>query len=158
MAASIITIADAVVVELNEPDNAWSLPFTASRVYVPVRDLKDMAESREIVVGVVPKSLKPRLLNRAGANMYDYFIDIGIQRVIGVGPMSDADINAAADPLMSLAEEVVSAFFLEDLPIVGWNVTPKCIDAENTPIYHPPDIDEKKLFTTVVTLNYRLGR
>lgn len=152
MSSIIIQIADAVTVELNETE--WSLPFRATRVYVPVHELRDLSV---LAVTVVPKSLKPRLLNRAGANMYDYFIDIGIQQVIGVGPMTDSEINAAADPLMALAEEIVGSFFLEDLK-VSFTPLPKCIDAENVPIYHPSDIDEKRLFTTVVTLNYRVGR
>lgn len=155
MAAVILQIADAVTTELNEGDNNWSLPFIARRVYVPLRDLKDMID---LTVSVVPKSLKPVLLNRAGANLYDYLIDIGIQQVIGVGPMTDAEIVAASDPIMSLAEEITSAFFLELLPIPYMQPLPRCIDAENQPIFHAPDIDEKRLFTTIVTLNFRLGR
>ena len=153
MAAVIITIADAVAAELNEKE--WSLPFTATRVYVPVHELRDLST---LTVTVVPKSLKPTLLSRSGANLYDYLIDIGIQQLIGQGQMTDAQINSAADPLMALAEEIVSEFFLENLVVPGLVPLPKCIDAENTPIYHPQDIDEKRVFTTVITLNYRQGR
>lgn len=153
--AIILKIADAVTTELNESDNNWSLPFTAERVYVPLHDLRQLTT---LTVSVVPKSLKPVLLNRRGDNLYDYLIDIGIQQVIGTGPMTDAEIVAASDPIMGLAQEITDEFFLELLPIPYMDPLPRCIDAENEPIYHAPDIDEKRLFTTIVTLNFRLGR
>lgn len=152
MAAVIIEIADAVVEVLNEA--VLSLPFTAKRLYVPIHEIRDL---KDLTVSVVPSSLNPRILDRAGRNMYDYFIDIGIQQLIGVGKLSDEEINSACDPLMQLAEEIISELFLIELPIAH-DPPPRCIDADNMPIYDPHHIDERRVFTSLVTLNFRQGR
>jgi hypothetical protein len=154
MSSSVITqIADAIVAELNS--NTWSLPFTAERFYVPIHDIQIL---NVITVSVVPRGLKPTLLSRAGDLLYDYFVDIGVQQVIGLGTMTNDEINTAADPLMALCQEILEYFFTSLLPIPYMSPVPRCIDAENLPIYHPPDLDQRRLFTSIITLDYRLGR
>lgn len=150
MAAVIVSIADAVVAALNGA--TLSLPFTATRVYVPVHSITDL---KCLTVSVVPATLEGALLNRSGRNLFDYQIHVGIQKTIGSGTMTDAEINAAADPLMLLAEEVGDLFdgkLLESTPAA------RCIDVKNAPIFAPDHLDEKRLFTSLVTLTFRLGR
>ena len=72
--ATILTIADAVVAELN--GTSFSLPFTATRAYIPRFDLADMATLR---VTVVPKGLEIAAGSR-GKDQHDYRVDVGVQQ------------------------------------------------------------------------------
>lgn len=150
MSAVIISIAEAVKDALNGA--SLSLAFTAERVYVPIHEMRDLAGLK---VSVVPATLEGRLIDRSGRNLYDYAIHVGIQKSIGQGAMSYADINSAADPLMGLCEEIADIFDGKAL-----NSTPvaRCVDTKNEPIYSPLHIDEKRVFTSLITLVFRLGR
>jgi hypothetical protein len=148
--AIIVIIADAVTAALNGA--SLSQVFTAERAYVPIHELKDLSTLR---VSVVAASLEGALLDRSGRNLYSYVIDVGVQQAIGRGPMSAADINVVSDPLMLLAQEIADLFdgqSLETYPRA------RCVDVKNVPIYVPQHIDEMRVFTSVVSLTFRLGR
>lgn len=152
MAAYLVEIADEVTTVLNAA--TLSLSFTANRVYIPVHNIRELGD---LTVSVVPTTLTPSLIDRSGRSMYDYFVDVAIQQSIGEGPLSDAEINAACDPLMLLGEEVISLFSGKSLAI-SRTPHPRCVDAKNQPVFYPPHLDELRVFTSLVTLNYRLGR
>lgn len=152
MAAVIVEIAEAVKDALNAA--TLSQVFTASRVYVPVHELRDL---KDLTVSVVPVDIENQLLDRRGDKLYTHHVDIGIQRVIGQGRMTDDEINAAVDPLMQLAQEMIDLFFPRELPIPTPPV-PRCTDAQNRPIFAPAHLDEKRVFTSLVTLGFKQGR
>lgn len=150
MSAVIVDLADAVVDKLNAA--SLSQLFTAERTYVPVHGLEQLSDLK---VSVVPTGLTATTLERSTANLYEYVIDIGIQRGIGRGSMTPAEINAACDPLMLLAQEIVDLFSDKRLSTY---TDAFCSDFTNTPIFHPPHIDEHRVFTSVVSLTFKLRR
>lgn len=151
MAAAMVEIVDAVVTALNSATLSQS--FTAIRQYVPVHEIRHLVD---LTVTVVPREIDPKILNRDGKNIYDYIIDVGIQKVIGQGAMTNDEINAACDPLMQLAQEIIDLFFFEVLSIASYP-NPRCVDANNVPIFAPLHLDEKRIFTSIITMNFRLG-
>lgn len=152
MASVTIEIADAVANALSTA--SLSLPFTVTRHYVPIHELRNL---KDLTISVVPASVDPKILDRSGHQIYDYLIDVGIQKFIGQGGMTEQEIHAVCDPLMQLAEEIVDLFFFELLPI-SVDPSPRCIDADQKPIFHPEHLDEKRVFTSLVTLNFRQCR
>jgi hypothetical protein len=149
MSATMTDIAEAVLTALNM--STLSQSFTATRSYVPVRKLEELSTLR---VTVVASSLEMVLLDRSGRGQFDYVVDIGVQKNIGSGPMTEAQVVAACDPLMLLTEEIVDLFRFEALGSTGAT----CIEARNNPIFVPSHIDEKRVFTSVISLTFQVTR
>lgn len=146
--AIVIQVADAVAAELNSA--SLSQPFTAHRGYRPVQNIADMP----LTITVVPIARRSILLNRAGASFNDYTIDIGIDKRLPEGPLTDDEINAFCDPLMFLCEEIVALFYeskLTDYPDA------RCTNVNNEPIFAPHRIDDLRTFTSIITLTFRVG-
>ena len=141
--ALIIDIADALVAELNGA--AFGMPFTATRVYVPRFDLEEMGTLR---VTVVPKGVDISTASRSG-HQHDYRVDVGVQRKFETG---DA---AELDPLMDLVEEIADHF---RGAVLGTDPEAACIGVENGPIYAQEHMREGRLFTSILTLTFRVWR
>jgi len=139
----LLLIADAVVESLNAA--SLSQELTAKRHYQPVFDLPDMAD---LHVSVVPKGIEV-LASSRNQNQHDYAIDIGIQQKV-------ADDNEA-DGLMTLAEEIADHFRLSRLPIDGFGSVP-VLKVETNPIFAPEHLAEKRVFTSIITLTFRVLR
>jgi hypothetical protein len=151
--SQVMIIADAVRDTMNA--HAFSIPFVAQRAYVPIHEMRGL---QDLAVTVVAKDIVSPLLDRQGRRLCSYMIDVGIQKIIGSGPMSEDQIAAANDPLMTLAEEIIDYFFALDsnsLPGVPECV---CTEALNEPIYHPDHVDERRVFTSVITFTFKLAR
>ena len=149
MAAPILVIADAVVSTLNGA--SLSQTFTAARYYVPVQELKDLGT---LTVSVVPTAIDSELIARNGMNKEEYLIDIGVQKVIGTGPMTNDQVKAATDPYMGLMDEIATLF--KGTVVVGTSA--RCVNVKNAPIFVPSMIDEMRLFTSILVLTFRMIR
>ena len=139
----VIDIADAVTDELNA--GSFGQTFIAERLYRPEFDL---AEFKTLRVTVVPKGLSTSGLSR-GQNQYDVSVDVAVQKKL------TTEDDAEIDPLMSLVEELADFFRLRRLagsPGAAW------LKTENAPVYAPEHLETKKLFTSVLTFTFRLGR
>lgn len=150
MPATLVAIAEAVKDALNT--TGFSLAFTATRVYVPVHRQEDLAT---LTVSVVPTGLSIAPLDRAGTGMIDYTIDVGIQQRIGPTALTPAEIAAACDPLMALAEEIADHFRTTALASIG---VARAVAVAHAPVFAPAHLDEHRVFTTVLSLTYRKGR
>lgn len=144
--ATIIAIADAVVAAINAGTFAYPHPVAAGREYVPVHELDDLVD---LAVTVVPTGLTASLLDRGSRYLFDYLIDIGIQR-------RTEPTNAERDAMMYLVEQVVDLLRVNPLALPAG--VARCVGVANAPIFVPQHLDEKRVFTSVVTLTYRLGR
>lgn len=153
MAAIIIDIADAVAATLNAA--TLSQAFVAQRSYIPVHEIKDLVD---LHVTVVPSEMDAALLDRQGRKLRSYMIDVGIQKVVGRGPMSNQDFNDGADPLMILSEEITNLFDRQHLAIAYDTINLLCTEVKNMPIYSPHHLDEQRVFTSVVRLTFKVGR
>lgn len=149
MSAAIVDIADAVVAALNGASLSQS--FTAERSYVPVHELRDLSDLK---VSVVMAGVAGTLLDRSGRQDYENTIDVGVQKSIGSGAMTTADIRAACDPLMTFCQEIADLFLSAPIGVAGVS----CTAADFRPIYAPMHIDEKRVFTSVITLTFKQAR
>jgi len=141
--STLIAIADAVVESLNA--GSFSHAFTAARHYQPVFDLPEMAT---LHVSVVPKAIDV-LASSRNQNQHDYAIDIGIQQKV-------AD-DTEADGLMALAEEIADHFRLGRVQVTGVGSVP-IFKVSAEPVFAPEHLTEKRLFTSIVTLTFRVLR
>jgi hypothetical protein len=142
----ITTIADAVVTELNgAAPGTFAQPFTAARHYRPQFDL---AELKTVRVSVVPKAVGITGLMR-NANQHDVSIDVAVQKK--VSPTDAAEL----DGLMLLTEQIADFFRLRRLsalPEALWTKT------DNVPVYSPEHLEQKQVFTSILTLTFRVVR
>lgn len=142
----ITTIAEAVVTELNGvPAGTFDQAFTAARHYRPQFDL---AELKTLRVSVVPRSIDITGLMR-NANQHDVAIDVAVQKK--VNPADTAELDA----LMLLTEQIAEFFRLRrlaGLPEALWTKT------DNVPVYSPEHLEQKQVFTSVLTLTFRVVR
>jgi len=144
--STVIDVADAVVASLNAPGApGFALPFTAVRKYVPAVELSDLAD---LNVTVVPKAAEITTATRT-SSYFDCTIDIGIQR--RVNPDEPAELDALAD----LAEQIVDHLRLkplEALPEAAW------MDIAHEPVFATEHLDQQRVFTSVVSVTYRVRR
>jgi hypothetical protein len=141
--STVIDVADAVVASLNA--GSFALPFTAARKYVPAVELSDLAD---LNVTVVPKSAEITTATRT-SSYFDCTIDIGIQQK--VNPNEPAELDALAD----LAEQIVDHLRLsplDALPEAVW------LSIANEPVFAPEHLDQQRVFTSVVSVTYRVRR
>jgi len=141
--STVIDVADAVVASLNA--GSFGIPFTSARSYVPVVELSDLAE---LIVTVVPKSAEITTATRT-SSYFDCTIDIGIQQKVNPDELSELD--ALAD----LAEQIVDHLRLESLdalPEAAW------LSIANEPVFAPEHLDQQRVFTSVVSVTYRVRR
>ena len=142
----ITTIADAIVTELNAATpGTFAQAFTAARHYRPQFDL---AELKTLRLSVVPKAIGITGLMR-NANQHDVSIDVAVQKK--VSSTDAAELNG----LMLLTEQIADFFRLRRLtalPEALWTKT------DNVPVYSPEHLETKQVFTSVLTLTFRVVR
>ena len=143
--ALVIDIADAVVAALNGSQQV----FTAERRVRPNFELADLADLR---VTVVPKGFEASVASRS-LSQYDVQVDVGIQKKLAAGAEEDAEVAT----MCGLVEEV--ADFLKGKPLEGdgWRAS-WVRPAVNEPVYSIEHLAEKRVFTSVLTLTYRVMR
>ncbi len=141
--STLIAIADAVVESLNSA--SFSQALTAERHYQPVFDLPEMAD---LHVSVVPKGVEV-LASSRNQNQHDYAIDIGVQQKVAG--------DTEADALMTLAEEIADHFRLGRVQVDGVGSVP-VLKVATEPVFAPEHLTEKRLFTSIITLTFRVLR
>jgi hypothetical protein len=142
MAATIVDIAASVTTELNA--HSFSQPISATRAYLPTFELVTMAS---LHVTVVPRSIASKSLDRQ-RDSYDYEIDVAVQQKI------DPTL-ANLDSLVLLVEEIADHFRHE--PLSGLPAA-RCVGVQNTPVYAAEHLLELRVFTSVLTLTFRMWR
>jgi len=142
MAATILSIANAVVDELN--GSVFSMPLEAERHYQPQFELSEMTTLR---VSVVPRSVTSKGLDR-NRDSFDYRVDVAVQQKVDPTPEN-------LDALMALVEEIADHFRSE--PLSGFP-NARCTEVENVPVYAVEHLDEFRQFTSVVTLTFKVWR
>lgn len=135
-------IAQTVANELNT--QPFSQAFTACRYYRPQFSLEELAALR---VSVVPRSLTLAPATRAKST-WEVAVDIAIQRRL-LDPGNIIEI----DTLVSLVEEVIA--FLDGRRLAAYPQA-AFVGIENDPAYAVEHIDELSVFTSVVTVRYRV--
>ncbi|OQA04260.1 MAG: hypothetical protein BWY69_00044 [Planctomycetes bacterium ADurb.Bin401] len=137
---NVIDLADQVALSLNSEN--YNLSFTAIRTLFPFYELKDLAT---LHVTVVPKSINIESANRS-SNEYDYQVDIAIQKAIK--SPDDREVNS----LMDLATDIAKSFRGK----VFHNLGTVCFKQTIDPLYSVEHIQPPSVFTSVVTLNFKV--
>lgn len=136
-----IDIADAIVTELQAA--SFSEPLVISRRALPEFELSEL---KDLTVTVVPKSVEITNITRDSSS-FDVAVDIGIQQKIG------KDTDAEVQRLSGIVTELVS-YLNRRTPASLPGVQFKSI--ANEPVYAPEHLSQKRLFTSVITLHYKV--
>ncbi len=143
-----IDIADAVVNEL--ASGTFSQLINVTHRVLPEYEL---AELKELQVTVVPAAVEISSGSRT-LSQYDVRIDIGIQKKLPLTsetPGSNLDTEVAQ--LCGLVDEVaefIKRRSLQDARYALW------LRTANEPIYAADHLTERRLFTSVLTVTYRV--
>lgn len=139
-AAAILTLADAVVADLNATQ--FSVPVQAQRGYLPTFELPEMDR---LQVTVVPRQDDGRLDTRE-SSAHEYQLDIGVQQ-----KPKKLD-NAHLDPLVLLTQEIADHFRFGRVGHASL-VSPKV-----RILYLQEHLQKFHQFTAVVTLSFKGSR
>lgn len=139
----IADIADAVVAYLNDPARGFVMSFRGQRSYRPRVDL---AQMQDVMVTVVPKAVTSTTASRLMAQD-DVQIDVAVQKKL-TAPADDR--LAEADELMGLVEAIANSLRARPMGDGAW------LSQTNEPIYAPEHLDQFEVFTSVLTVTYRL--
>jgi len=145
--ALVIDIADVVVALLNGDDADFSQDFEAQRKVRPSFELADLTDLR---VTVVPKAVETSIASRS-LSQYDVQVDVGIQKKLPAG--ADEEVEVAT--MCGLVEEVADFLKGKRLEGTGWSAS-WVRPAVNEPVYSTEHLAEKRVFTSVLTLTYRV--
>ena len=141
--SAIIDIADAVTAELAAGAGSFSQSFTPQRGVLPDFELADLQDLR---VTVVPRGVEITGSSRT-MSQHDVQIDVGVQKKLGT------DLDTEVAELVGLVEEISNYLKRRSLaaaPQACW------VKTANEPVYAPDHLADKRLFTSVLTLTYRL--
>lgn len=139
--ATIVELTTAVTDKLNA--TSFSLFFVATRYYRPRHELRSL---QTLAVSVVPRAAtitpESRTLDR-----WEYQIDVAIQK-----KLADESVEEI-DPLMELVDEIAREFRLWRPPTHPEAV---CAEVANEPIYAVEHLEQLRVFTSVITLTFRM--
>lgn len=145
--------AQAVTDLLNdEPAGTWGQTIVVERRYVPVLDLATIGD--DLSIQVVPRADRSTGLARAGPQLHDLQIDIGIQKRLepGTDPQKDT-ANPELDDLADFAE-AVSDFFEPGMELTGTRAV--VVESTIDPVYAPEHLVSHNVFTSIVRLGLKL--
>ena len=137
-----IDLADAVTSQVNQS----GIVTHAKRQVLPIHDLSQL---RALTVSVVPRGVQVQSITRK-LSQYDCQVDIGIQQKL-TAPQDE--IDPAVKELSGLVQQITDYLQrqpLTDMPYAIW------IKVENEPIYDPDRLANQRVFTSVLTLTYRI--
>jgi hypothetical protein len=137
-----IDLADAVTSQLNQS----GIVTHAKRQVLPIHDLSQL---RELTISIVPRGVQVQSITRK-LSQYDCQVDIGIQQKLTV---PQDEIDPAVKELSGLVQQLADYLQrqpLTDMPYAIW------IKVENVPIYDPDHLSNQRVFTSVLTLTYRI--
>ena len=139
-----IDLADEVTSQLNQSE----IVTNAKRMVLPIHDLSQL---RELTISVVPRGVQVQSITRK-LSQYDCQVDIGIQQKLTV-PQNE--IDPVVKDLSGLVQQITDYLQrqpLTDMPYAIW------IKVENEPIYDPDHLANQRVFTSVLTLTYRITK
>ena len=146
MAAVVIDIVDAIVAALDAVKATLAIPFEVAKRSLPNYELPELETA---VLSVIPATVAITHATR-GMSYWDYRIDVAVQKRLDA-----TDRQTQIDTLVLLSQEVA-----DELIRVSFATTPASsfLRCEIDPLWVEDHLSEKRLFTSVVRLHYRVGR
>jgi hypothetical protein len=135
-----LQLAEKIVQTLNS--GSFALPFTTVRTLFPFYELKDLSTLR---VTVVPKSVNITTASRSSSE-FDYQVDIAIQKA--VKSPDDSEVTALTELALAIAKSFRNKIY-QDIGAV-------CFKQSIDPLYSVEHIQPPSVFTSVVTLNFKI--
>lgn len=147
---SLVTdIADAVAAEINAAaSGTFGQTFTAVRKVVPAYELDELTDLK---VTVVPKAVEITRATRSDSQ-YEITVDIGIQKKLPSGSESSDEQVETLGTLVDQIAEYLCRRPLAEAPFASW------VNISNDPIYAPEHLTDQRVFTSVLTVTYRVMR
>ena len=139
--ADIITIADAITAEINA--GTFSQNIAAVRLLLPEFELGELSELK---VTVVPKGVEMTPFSRQ-YTQYDYSIDIGLQKKL------TGQVDTEMPPMLAFTDEIVTFLRKRSLAAVPGATWIRC---SNDPVYSREHLIQSRVFTSVITVTYRM--
>jgi hypothetical protein len=136
----VLQLAEKIVQTLNA--GSFALPFTAVRTLFPFYELKDLSNLK---VTVVPKSLNIITASRSSSE-FDYQVDIAIQKA--VKSPDDSEVTALTELALAVAKSFRNKVY-QDIGAV-------CFKQSIDPLYSVEHIQPPSVFTSVITLNFKI--
>ncbi|HBG28589.1 MAG: hypothetical protein A2Y10_08580 [Planctomycetes bacterium GWF2_41_51] len=136
----VLQLAEKIVNTLN--DSEFALAFTAVKTLFPFYELKDLANLK---VTVVPKSVNITTASR-NSSEFDYQVDIAIQKA--VKRPDDTEITVLTELALAIAKSFRNKVY-QDIGAV-------CFKQSIDPLYFVEHIQPPSVFTSVVTLNFKV--
>jgi hypothetical protein len=136
----VLQLAEKIVQTLNS--GSFGLAFTAVRTLFPFYELKDLST---LHVTVVPKAVNIATATRSSSE-FDYQIDIAIQKA--VKSPDDAEVTALTELALAIAKSFRNKIY-QDIGAV-------CFKQSIDPLYSVEHIQPPSVFTSVVTLNFKV--
>ena len=136
-----LDIADAIVAELSTA--TFSEPLVITRRVLPEYEI---AELKALTVTVVPKSVGINNITRESSS-FEVAIDIGVQQKIG------KDTDTEVTRLSGVVSELIA--FMNRRKLAGFPAA-VFVSMVNEPVYAPEHLSEKRLFTSILTLTYKV--
>jgi len=137
---NVIDLADQVAVSINSEN--YNLSFIAVRTLFPFYELKDLAT---LHVTVVPKSINITTASRSSSE-FDYQVDIAIQKAVKTP--DDIEVTALTELSLAIAKSFRNKIY-QDIGAV-------CFKQSIDPLYSVEHIQPPSVFTSVVTLNFKI--
>lgn len=141
--STVIDIADAVVGAIQA--GSYGEPVAVERKYRPTFELTDLTQ---VQITVVPRAVSITTATR-DSSYFDCAIDVGVQKKV------NADSADDIDALMTLVEQIADQLRLkrlDDAPEAAW------VSIENEPAFASEHLDQQRVFTSVLTVTYRVRR
>lgn len=153
MADELLTIADAVIEELNQAER-WTVPFEAGRLYFLEPDLETF-EPEDMHVTVVPgsRTWENEARSRTKAT-YTVFIVFQQKLQPNTDETIAATVEEQCDPLMGFVQEVADWFNAAGSKPLTTYTDANFLNLENDPAYDAQAIRENGLFSSVLTLTF----
>jgi hypothetical protein len=142
--SAFVAIADAVAESINA--QIFSPPVTAVRSHLPIFDLGTVGDA--IKVSVVPRGVVVANASRS-MNFVDVSIDVGVQK--RVDPEQPAQVDALHDLVEQIGDHLRLSR-LDTMPEAQW------IGTEHEPVLAAEHLERLSVFTSVLTITYRLTR
>lgn len=148
MIATTCRVADAVLARIVLERSTLVLPFETERLFVPVHELDELDR---LVVSIVPSSAASTLLTRGASAQRDHVVQVGVQR--RVDPTNDV-----LDQLVVFVDELAAVFLGRSIEVqTDVGMAPAwCVAAGVDPLCARDHLDERRVFTSVVSLTFRM--
>lgn len=155
------TVADALVVEINDPTRTWAGQQTAQRSWNPQWSIDPQSGLPQLstapVLTVIPDSVPTKARITRGLQNESHVIFLLLQAKIKTAD-GVAIANADIDPLVALLEAVTDWFFADGHFVAAASFRCKCIEARIETYCHRADLEDLRCYTGCASLTFEVVR